>query len=138
MAIKSLSPYISFNGTAAQAIALYERVLGAQKVNVARAGDIPGMNVPAEQKDQILHSVLMLGGTPLMISDAKVNVPAEGNVHLSLDFTDLDEMKLKFAALAEGGAVTVPLQDTFWGAKFGMLTDSLGVRWMFSCSAPRG
>jgi PhnB protein len=134
MAIKSLSPYINFNGAAAQAIALYERVLGAKRVNVTRAGDVPGMNVPADQKDRILHGILTLGGAQLMLSDATTNVPTEGNVHVSLDFTDVADMTQKFTALAEGGSVTVPLQDTFWGAKFGMLTDPFGVRWMFNCA----
>jgi PhnB protein len=134
MAIKSLNPYINFDGTAARAIALYDRILGAHTVNVARAGDTPGMNVPADQKDRIMHAVLMLDGLPLMLSDAATNVSTGSNVHVSLDFTDLDEMTQKFAALAEGGAVNVPLQDTFWGAKFGMLTDSVGVRWIFNCA----
>jgi PhnB protein len=134
MAIKSVNAYINFNGTAAKAIALYERVLAAQTVQVARAGDLPGMNVPEDQKDRIVHGVLMLGGTQLMVSDATSTVPTGGNIQVSLDFTDLGEMTQKFSALAEGGVVAVPLQDTFWGAKFGMLTDAFGVRWMFNCA----
>ncbi len=134
MAIRSLSPYVNFAGTAARAIALYERVLGAVKVSVTRAGDVPGMKVPASGKDRILHAVLALGGAQLMLSDASGAVPAGGNVHVSLDFSDPQEMSEKFAALAEGGSVTVPLQETFWGAKFGMVTDPFGVRWMLNCA----
>lgn len=138
MAIKSLSPYINFNGTAARAIAFYERALDARTVNATRAGDLPGSTVPEDRKDQILHAVLMVGGSPLLLSDAQADVASGATVHVSLDFTDVDEMTRKFAALAEGGAVTVPLQDTLWGAKFGMLTDSFGVRWMFNCATPAG
>lgn len=136
MAIKSLNPYINFSNTAAQAIVLYERVLGAQIVNVARAGDIPGMTVAADRKDRIMHAVLLLNGMPLMLSDAAKNVSEGSTVHVSLDFTELEEMMQKFTALADGGAVTVPLQETFWGAKFGMLTDAFGVRWIFNCATP--
>jgi uncharacterized glyoxalase superfamily protein PhnB len=57
----------------------------------------------------------------------------EGNVQIALDFTELAEMARAFQALASGGKVTLPIQDTFWGAEFGMLTDVYGVRWMFNC-----
>jgi PhnB protein len=134
MAIKSLNVYINFNGTAAKAIALYERVLGAQTVKVARAGDVPGTNVPHDQKDRIVHGILTLAGTQLMVSDAASKVATGRNVQVSLDFTDVGEMTQKFAALAEGGVVAVPLQDTFWGAKFGMLIDPFGVGWLFNCA----
>ena len=137
MPIKSLNAYINFNGTAAKAIALYERVLGARTLSVSRAGDTPGVDVPADQRDRIVHGVLLLGGTQLMVSDAASNLQTGGNVHVSIDFTDVTDMTEKFTALAEGGAVTVPLQDTFWGAKFGMLIDPFGVRWMFNCAVPR-
>ena len=51
-----------------------------------------------------------------------------------LTFDDADEMAKKFHALAEGGRVTMELQDMFWGAKFGMLMDAYGIQWMFSCT----
>jgi PhnB protein len=139
MAITNLSPYINLNGTASQAIALYERVLGATTLNVARAGDVPGTNVPPSQSDRVVHSALRVGNSNLMLSDSAPDQPVSmaGNMHVSLDFNDVDDMTRKFSALAEDGAVTVPLQDTFWGAKFGMLTDRFGVRWIFNCAATR-
>jgi PhnB protein len=130
-----LSPYINFNGTAAEAIALYERVLGADRVSVTRAGDVPGTTVGEDQRNRIVHGVLRLGGTQLMVSDATSSSPSGGNVHVALDFADVDEMTRCFTALSEEGTVTVPLQNTFWGARFGMLTDRFGVRWMFNSSS---
>jgi histidinol phosphatase-like PHP family hydrolase len=50
----------------------------------------------------------------------------------SLDFDDAADMTKKFEALSAGGGVTMPLQDTFWGARFGMLTDAFGIKWMFN------
>jgi PhnB protein len=136
MPIKSLNPYIIFNGKAAEAIALYERVLDAKPGNVVRAADVPGMAVAADQKHRLVHGVLHIGGTQLMVSDEMSSAPSggSGNMQVCLDFTDLGEMTRTFAALAEGGAITLPLQDTFWGARFGMLTDMFGVRWMFNCA----
>jgi len=70
-----------------------------------------------------------------MLSDGMPGVPVakDSNTHVSLDFDDPADMTAKFAALAAGGKVTMPLQDTFWGAKFGMLTDAFGIKWMFNC-----
>jgi hypothetical protein len=51
-----------------------------------------------------------------------------------MDFDDVKEMNAKFDALAVGGKVTMPLNDTFWGARFGMLTDAYNIRWMFNCN----
>ncbi len=136
MAIKQLNPYLNFNGTAEQAIKLYESALGAKADNVMRFGDQAGMPVAPADKNRVMHAVLKLGTGTVMISDTMPNQPVStegGNVHVSLDFDDVTEMTTKFGALAKGGSITMPLQDTFWGAKFGMLTDAFGVRWMFNC-----
>ena len=134
--IKQLNPYLNFNGTAAKAIALYEQALGAKTENVMRYGDIPG-NTPAPQnKDLVIHARLHIGGGIVMVSDTtpEMRVPESGNVHVCLDFDDPADQKKKFDALSAGGKVTMPLQDTFWGAKFGMLVDAYGISWMFNCN----
>ena len=134
MAIKGLSPFIMLNGTAAAAISLYERVLGARVLSVVRASDVPDEAPSADGTDRIVHAALSLGGI-LMLSDQSEE-PAQSNVQVALDFDYADEMTQKFTALAEGGRVSLPLQRTFWGATFGMLTDAFGVRWMFNCAQP--
>jgi PhnB protein len=134
MAIKGLSPFIMLNGTAAAAIALYERVLGARVLSVVRASDVPAEAASGANPDRIVHAVLSLGGV-LMLSDQS-DEPPESNVQVALDFDDVDEMTQKFTALAQGGQVSLALQRTFWGATFGMLTDAFGVRWMFNCATP--
>jgi PhnB protein len=58
-------------------------------------------------------------------------------VHLSLNFTDPGRIQNVFAAMSDGGTVTAPLEDTFWGATFGMLTDQYGVNWMFNHDKPK-
>ena len=70
-----------------------------------------------------------------MMSDAPPERPVsgEGNVQITLHFTEPAAMEKAFNALAAGGKVRLPLQDMFWGAKFGMLTDAYGIPWMFSC-----
>jgi PhnB protein len=133
MTIKQLNPYLNFDGTAAKAIELYQRALGAKVDNVQRFGDMPGGDPAA--KDRIMHAVLKIGAGVVMLSDTMPGMPfsAEGNAHVCLDYDNAVEMTQNFELLASGGKVTMPLQDTFWGAKFGMLTDAFGVRWMFNC-----
>jgi PhnB protein len=113
MAIKSLSPYITLNGTAAAAISLYERLLGARVLNVVRAGDVPDASGSAEGPDRIVHAVLSLGGV-LMLSDQS-DEPAGSNVQISLDYEDVKDMTQNFTALAEGRQVSLTLQRTYWG-----------------------
>jgi len=134
MSIKNLSPYITLDGTASDAIALYERVFGAVKLNVTRAGDVAGAEVSPDQRDRVIHGALRIGKSVLMISDAASKSEAQaGNVQVALDFADTAHLTRTFAALSEGGEITLPVQDTFWGAKFGMLTDRFGVRWLLNC-----
>jgi PhnB protein len=135
MAIKKLNPYLNFPGTAARAIKLYETALGAKAENVMPWQDMPGVPPNPDGRDRIMHAVLHLGEGVVMLSDTPpgVPVPAGGNVHVTLDFDDATDMARKFEALSTGGKITMPLQDTFWGARFGMLTDALGVQWMFNC-----
>ncbi len=135
MSIQQLNPYLTFNGTAEEAIRLYERALGARTEGPMRFGDVPGTNVAPEHRNRVMHARLTLDAGVIMISDAPPNAAAatETNVHVCLHFEDLADMTTKFEALAKGGTVTMPLQDTFWAEKFGMLTDAFGVRWMFNC-----
>jgi PhnB protein len=141
MSIKSLNPYLTFDGTAEQAIKLYERALGAQvDGGIMRFGDAPpGAGAPgAEQR--IMHAQLRLGKGTVMLSDSPPGRPPakESNTHITLDFDDASDMSARFDALAAGGTVTMPHQDTFWGARFGMLTDAFGIRWMFNCELKKG
>jgi PhnB protein len=136
MPIKSLTPYLFFNGDAEKAIKLYETALGAKTEHLQRFGETPGADVSAEAKNRIIHAMLWIDKSPLMLSDSdgRTPVPTGGNVSVTIDFDDVGEMTRKFEALAKGGKVTMALQDTFWGAKFGTLTDQFGIQWMFNCT----
>jgi PhnB protein len=140
MAITSLNPYLNYNGTAADAIKLYERALGARVETLSRFDEVPGMPVPPEQASRVMHAALRIGAGTLMISDTPPGMPAarESNTHVALHCDDAAEMEQMFQALAAGGTVMMPMQDTFWGARFGMLTDAFGIRWMFNCELKKG
>lgn len=140
MAIKQLNPYLLFNGNAGRALELYQSALGATIQNVTRYGDIPNNQQPPENRDRVMHAVLSIGAGVLMLSDVPPGEsPAPGRaIQICLDFDDPLEQQSKFDALAQGGTVDLPVAETFWSAKFGMLTDAFGVRWMFNCAAQKG
>lgn len=135
MAITHLNPYLNFNGNARQAIALYERALGAKTETVQLFGEVEGTPPGAEHRDRVMHALLNIGSATFMISDTMPQDPAAvgNNVYVCLHFDDVNDMARRFDALAVGGKVTMPLQDTFWGARFGTLTDAFGISWMFNC-----
>jgi len=136
MSITKLSPYVILDGTANQAIQLYERALGATTETIQRFSDIPGAQVADADKQRVTHARLRIGGGIVMLGDSQPGTPAarDSNVHICLELDSLADTAAKFEALAAGGKVTMPLQDTFWGATFGMLTDAYGVTWMFNCT----
>ena len=132
--MNAIVPYLNFNGNAAEALAFYSKALNGAIEFQQTFGESP-MEVPAEAKDFIMHATFKAGDLTFMVSDCMPGQSVAGgtNLSLSLHFTDLDSINKTFAALSEGGTVTMELQDTFWGAKFGMFTDKYGVSWLVNC-----
>jgi PhnB protein len=136
LAIKTINPYLFFNGTAADVIAFYEKALEARVVRLARFSDTPGANVPAEHAHYVMHAHLETGGGTLLISDGRPGdpIPTGGNIAVCLQYEGKGDVDRHFAALADGGVVEQPLEDTFWGARFGLLVDRFGIHWMFNAT----
>jgi PhnB protein len=135
LAIKTINPYLFFNGQAADAIAFYEKALDARIVRLARYSDAPG-GVPPEHANHVMHAELETGSGTLLVADATRGpaVMIGGNLSVCLQYAGPADVDRHFAALSEGGTVVEPLQDTFWGARFGMLLDKFGVNWMFNAT----
>src|SRR6266496_5115503 len=110
MPVKQLNPYLNVGGTAAKAIALYEKALGAKTEMLQRFGEVPGMDLKPEDKDRVMHAALRIGGGTLMLSDGPSGktVPAESNTWIALAYEDPTEMAAQFDALAAGGQVVMP------------------------------
>jgi PhnB protein len=134
--MKTIQPYIFFNGNCREAMTFYAKALGAE-INFHKAGDTPG--TPPAHGERIMHAHLGLRDIVIMASDWMSSEPfPEGrSFSLSIDCDSPEEQDRLFAAIGEGGAVTMPLQDTFWGARFGMVQDKFGIRWMFSHHIPQ-
>jgi PhnB protein len=134
MAFTGLVPYLNFHGTATEAIALYERALGAKVLFLQRFGDTPEIGDAGDAASHVMHATLSVGGSSLMISDAMPGTPVTpgNNTHVCLQYEGIDEVDGHFAALSEGATVLMPLENTFWGARFGILVDRFGISWMFN------
>jgi PhnB protein len=132
-----VQPYLFFNGNCEQAVEFYRKALGAEVEMMMRFKESPeppppGM-VPPGFENKIMHASFRVGGTTLMASDgcSAEKASFEG-FSLSLSVATEAEADRAFAALAEGGKITMPLSKTFWSPRFGMLEDRFGVGWMIS------
>jgi PhnB protein len=140
-----LNPYLMFNGQCEAAFKFYEQVLGAKIVAMLTYADMPESaranspecSGPTSQKT-IMHARLMVGDAVLMGSDAPADryEPAKG-ITVTLGIDEPAEAERVFHGLAEGGSVTMPIQETFWARRFGMLTDRFGTPWMINCEKPQ-
>lgn len=140
----SVSIYLNFPENTEEAFLYYRDIFESEFVGpISRFGDIPpqeGMpELSEDQKNMVLHVDLpILGGFRLMGTDAPgfmgFNVNKGNNVHINLSLDTRVETNRLFNALTEGGNVTMPLQDMFWGDYYGSCTDKFGVQWMFNCA----
>jgi PhnB protein len=129
-----LEPYLSFNGNCEEALAFYSEVFGGEVTSLNRfAGSPMAEGLPPEAGDKIMHANFKSPTLKFMASDNVHQYEPAGNVSLSLGTKDQDEAKRVFGKLSVGGKVEMPLQDTFWGALFGMVTDKYGIYWLMNC-----
>ena len=130
--------YLFFDGRCEEAFRFYEKVLGAKIEAMLHAEGTPMADkVPPEQRNKIMHARLTVGGTVLMASDCppdQYQAPRGFSVTLGVDTPG--EAERVFNALADGGAVQMPIAETFWAKRFGMLTDRFGIPWMINCEKP--
>ena len=133
-----LNPYLQFNGDCEAAFRFYEKCLGGTILMMMKAGESPmAAKVPPEQHDTIIHARIAVGDQLLMGSDAMAGCyAAPAGFHVTLGFADAAEAEAVFAALADGGSVPMPIQETFWAVRFGMLVDRFGIPWMVNCEKP--
>ncbi|HZF68126.1 MAG TPA: VOC family protein [Gemmatirosa sp.] len=137
-----LTPYLIFDGDCREAMTLYQRCLGG-KLEVMTYGEGGHAASPAVAAvaDRIIHACLSNGPLVLMASDSAPEIPYErGNqMHVMLACESVEALERTYATLADAGHATLPPHDSFWGARFGMLTDRFGTRWMLSHQyAPQG
>ena len=131
------NPYLNFNGDCREAFKYYERVLGGKIVAMLSHADMPAdaqAQTPPGWKNKIMHARLMAGDQVLMGSDAPPDhFEKTQGMSVALQVDDPNEAERIFAALADNGTVRMPIQQTFWAIRFGMLVDKFGIPWMVNC-----
>ena len=134
-----ITPYLTFNGNCAEAFRFYEQTLGGHiDAMVPHRGTPAAEHVDADWQDKIMHASLSVGGAAaLMASDAPPPMFEQPQgFSVSLHYPDRAEGERVFNALAAGGTVRMPFQETFWASGFGMLVDRFGTPWMVNCDKP--
>jgi PhnB protein len=133
-----LSPHLNFNGNCAAAFKFYEQCLGGKIETMMTHGESPmAAQTPPEWRDKIIHARMTVGENELLGADAPPEhyEPAKGFTVTLLIATPAEAERV-FNALAKEGTVRMPIQQTFWSVRFGMLVDQFGVPWMINCEQP--
>ncbi len=126
-------PYLSFDGSCAEALDFYAQVFGGKIVSKMTFGDMPGdMSIPEEAKGLVVNGLLELpGGGKLYGGDTppgRPHTPMAG-LMLAINLPTVEQGQDVFDKLADGGEVSMPFAPTFWAEKFGMVTDKYGIHW---------
>ena len=130
-----LQPYLFFDGRTEEALDFYRRTLGAEVQMLMRFKDAPPcdppMASPPENAEKVMHACFQIGDATVMASDGRCQGTAKfEGFALSLTVPNPVEADRVFAALADGGQVQMPLGETFFSPRFGMVADRFGVSWM--------
>jgi PhnB protein len=130
-------PYLGFDGDAREAMEFYAQVFGAQ-LHLMTYGDSPmAAQMPPETHGRVMHAFIDAGGGTLMGADAPPGSNVDRGGCVNAQATDVAEAERLFAALSEGAKqVQMPLQETFWAQRFGMVVDRFGKAWMVNCLKP--
>ncbi|WP_334186615.1 VOC family protein [Noviherbaspirillum sp.] len=137
-----VQPYLSFEGRCEEAITFYVNALGAEVDMLMRFSDNPDFQgkreeiaqacmIPPGCEDKVMHASFRIGDTTVMASDGRcAGQPAFQGFSLSITVPSDAKADDVFATLAEGGQVQMPLQQTFFSPRFGMVADRFGISWM--------
>lgn len=137
--------YLTFNGNCKAAFDFYQSILGGTFPYVGKFGDMPPdasqPPMPEADKEKIMHISLPISKETILMgsdcgSDWNDNFKQGNNFAISVNTESKDEATRIFEGLSDAGTVTMPLQETFWGAFFGMWTDKFGINWMVNYDDP--
>ena len=132
-----LVTHLSFDGQCEAAFKHYEKVLGGKILMMARYADAPanaGVPQATETANRIMHARLQVGDRLLMGGDAPPQFASKPQGFcVSVQVDDPAEAERIFRELGEGGVVQMPIGETFWARRFGVLIDKFGTPWMVNC-----
>ncbi len=138
----SLNTHLTFDGNCREAFEFYRSVFGGEfSVLQTFADGPPDMPVQEAEKGRVMHVSLPVGSSVLMGSDKTTGsgppLVVGNNFSISIEGRSREHCDEVFARLSEGGSVHMPLQETFWGAYYGLWTDRFGINWMVNYTLPQ-
>lgn len=131
-----LNTHLSFDGRCEAAFKFYEQALGGKITSIHSYDSTPaGQQVPADWQKKIMHAEMKIGDALVMGADVPADrYQAPQGFSIAFQTDQPAEADRVFEALAENAQVQMPIQQTFWSARFGMLVDQFGIPWMVNCS----
>lgn len=135
-----LNPYLTFLGNCEEAFTFYKSIFGRDFTYIGRFGDMPpqeGITITEEDKHKIMHVSLPIDNNAILmgsdtLGERQYKTTIGNNFSLSLNVDTKADADRLFKSLAEGGNITMPMANTFWGDYFGMCTDKFSINWMIS------
>ena len=124
-----LEIYVNYRGTCEEAFRFYEEHLGGRITSMARHGDQPNPNIPADWKGKVLHARIEIGGTLLMGADIPQAEPMR-SAYLSLTVDSETDAERIYELLTDGGAIFMKMEKTPFANRFAMCRDRFGTSWM--------
>lgn len=130
-----VTPYLNYKGNCEEAFNFYKTIFGGEFNYIGRFKDMPNSDeLSTDEANKIMHISLPVGDGFIYGSDILESMSDHfvtgNNITLAITPDSEDEARRLFDALGEGGRVTMPLDKTFWGSLFGMVTDKFGLNWM--------
>jgi PhnB protein len=137
--MNTVSIYLNFNGNCEDAFNFYKSIFGGEFSYFSRFGEVPDSyeyKATEAYNNRIMHIALPIGNSVLMGSDCHEDQAESfvlgNNFSVSITADSKEDVDRIFKGLLEGGVITMPVNSTYWGDYFGMLTDKFGVNWMIS------
>jgi len=131
-----LDVYLNYAGNCREAFRFYEQHLGGKITMLMTHGEGPqAANVPADQRNAVLHARLELAGTVVMGADIPKSEPMR-SAYLTLTTDTAEEAERVYALLSDGGQIFMKMEKTFFANRFAMLRDKFGTSWMLLNETP--
>ena len=127
-----VQPYLFFDGRCEEALDFYKKTLGAKVDALTRFKEAPDQSmVSPDNREKVMHSAFHIGDTQVLASDGRcMGKPNFQGFSLTITAKDNAEAERLFGTLGDGGQVQMPMSETFFASRFGVVADKFGVGWM--------
>ncbi len=135
--MRTINPWINFNGNAEEAFTFYKSVFGGEFKKIIRFKELESaeFSVPEKEANKVMKIALPIGKHNMLIAN---DVPEfmgrvsenENRSKILVNAESREEADKIFNGLSEGGDVEGPISDSPWGTYAGMFRDKFGIEWI--------